>query len=130
MTDAGRGIDFRQSLAAWESCIADFESLMGEKHDGRLRASTLLWNAPSPYGELLLSAPTEIRNDYARLRRHLKQMFGGVQRIDWTASRVGASTDSGRKTIVALIDLSLATNKELLKVEQIGHVLASRLVAG
>jgi hypothetical protein len=79
---------------------------------------------------MLLSAPKEIRNDYARLRRHLKLMFGGVQRIDWTASLVGASRKLDPKKLVALIDLNLATNAQLLKVEQIGHALASRLIAG
>ena len=44
--DASNGMEFAQSLTAWEATIEDYEFLTGERYPLRLRTSTLLRHTP------------------------------------------------------------------------------------
>ncbi|CAK0797434.1 unnamed protein product, partial [Prorocentrum cordatum] len=68
--DREAGIDFFQSLTAWEAIVAEYVDQSGEGVSGNVRVSVLLEHAPDPHREVLRQAPEEVALTFGAARSH------------------------------------------------------------
>ncbi|CAK0870594.1 unnamed protein product [Prorocentrum cordatum] len=99
--DRESGIDFFQSLTAWEAIVAEYVDQSGEAVSDNVRVSVLLEHAPEPYREVLRQAPEEVKLTFAAARSHIRGYYnqgrtfthvpdtGGVVPMQVDAVRVG-----------------------------------------
>ena len=73
--DRERGADFTQSLAEWETTIAELAALAGENISEAIRVSIILEHAPDPYKEMLRASPDTVRATYKNLRNHILSYY-------------------------------------------------------
>ncbi|CAK0847992.1 unnamed protein product, partial [Prorocentrum cordatum] len=73
--DREAGIDFFQSLTAWEAIVAEYVDQSGEAVSDNVRASVLLERAPDPYREVLRQAPEEVGLTFGAARSHIRGYY-------------------------------------------------------